>query len=195
MVVHVCCVRHVSFLGQPLLRSPTRISILLYKISQSYWVERQARQMRNVPVGDGPGVQLLVSTPACRQRVTRPPCRAWAAEPYDLGLNNKGPLNLRHGYKTAIFARRVPSQTRQPNGLVGDAQPSSCGTSGPCGRDMRVHAGFRHLVQHPMSFIFIKLHCRMIRGSVCTYECIHMYHLEIYFHFIHIHSTESTVAI
>lgn len=154
VVVHVCCVRRVSYLGQSLLRNPIQISVLLYEIGQGYWVERQARQMRNVPVCDGPGVQLLLSTPTCRQSIARPPCRARTAEPYDLGLNNERPLNLRHGchdgYKVAIFARRVPSQTRQPNGLVGDAQPSSCGTSGPCGRDMRAHAGFRHLVQHPL---------------------------------------------
>lgn len=137
VVVHVCCVRRVSYLGQSLLRNRTQISVLLYEIGQGYGVERQARQIRNVPICDSPGVQLLVSTPTCRQSIARPPCRARTAEPDDLGLNDERPLDLRHGchdgYETAIFARRVPSQRGNPMVLWAALSQAHAGRVGHAG--------------------------------------------------------------
>lgn len=47
----------------------------------------------------------------------------------------------------------------------------------------------------PLSFLSIKSYSRMVCSSVCMYECIHIYHLQIHFYFIHVHSTARKVAI
>jgi hypothetical protein len=60
-------------------------------------MQRQARQMRNVVVGNCLGMQPSVGARSCKQCATRPSSRARTAQSYHLRLNDERPLNLRHG--------------------------------------------------------------------------------------------------